>query len=418
MIRKQNIALLLLFSAFQLFSVSVFPQGSLTPPPGPPAPTMKRLDEVEPRTNLQAAPAPVGVDATNPNYQFTINQPGSYYLSANLQVTKPNGIQINAEGVTLDLNGFQISRATPDGNGIEISDSGHDATLRNGTIKGFTYGINGGTAKTCAFRDLTVTGCISYGIYAGPASILESCRAHDNSGLSAIFADLGSSLTNCTASNNTGGPNYYGIRMMRGGTANHCTASSNSGVGFWVGEGSLLRDSVAYLNGGIGIQGKLSCSIIGCSAQHNSSTGITTEDHSTVSNCSISSNDVGGLFVFNDSIIIGCVINGNKGDGIRCNGYNVFEHNSIMLNGDAGAGDGIHSVGFSNRIDSNQIRFSTGAGIRLPNNAQNVVTRNTLGANNGGNYLVGTGNGVGPIISITAGNLGNATNSPFANIQD
>src|SRR4051794_1310532 len=50
-------------------SVSGFSQGSLTPP-GPPGPTMKKLDEVEPRTNLQATPAPAGVDTSNPNYHF------------------------------------------------------------------------------------------------------------------------------------------------------------------------------------------------------------------------------------------------------------------------------------------------------------------------------------------------------------
>src|SRR5438874_4653080 len=155
----------LLISALQLFSFSVFGQGSLTPP-GPPGPTMKKLDEMEPRTNLQATPVPAGVDTSNPNYQFIINQPGSYYLSANLVVTKTNGIEINAEGVTLDLNGFQISRVSPDGNGIEISNAGHRATIRNGTLIGFVSGINGGIAKGCAFRDLAVTGCTSYGIRA------------------------------------------------------------------------------------------------------------------------------------------------------------------------------------------------------------------------------------------------------------
>src|SRR5437762_10318381 len=89
-----------------ILSSSAFPQGSLTPP-GAPAPTMKRLDEVEPRTNLQASPAPPGVDTTNATFDFLINQPGSYYLSANLAATKIVGVQINAEGVTLDLNGFQ-----------------------------------------------------------------------------------------------------------------------------------------------------------------------------------------------------------------------------------------------------------------------------------------------------------------------
>src|SRR5256714_6196867 len=130
-------------------SFPAFGQGSLTPP-GPPAPTMKKLDELEPRTNLQATPAPAGVDTSNPTYHFIINQPGSYYLSANILVTKTNGIQINAEGVTLDLNGFQISRVSPDGNGIEISGTSSRTTVRNGTIKGFLSGILG-NAQPSAF---------------------------------------------------------------------------------------------------------------------------------------------------------------------------------------------------------------------------------------------------------------------------
>src|SRR4051794_17530032 len=109
MTRKQTIASFLLISAFQLFSFSAFPQGSLTPS-GAPAPTFKTLQQLEPRIDLQNAPTSA-VDSSKPNYHFIINQPGSYYLSANILVTKTNGIQINAEGVTLDLNGFQISQA-------------------------------------------------------------------------------------------------------------------------------------------------------------------------------------------------------------------------------------------------------------------------------------------------------------------
>ena len=128
MINKQGFASLLLISAFQLFSFSALSQGSLTPP-GPPGPTMKKLDEVEPRMNLQATPAAAGVDTSNENYHFIINQPGSYYLSANLAVTKPNGIQINVEGVTLDLNGFQISRSSGNGgDGIQVATPAHHTT--------------------------------------------------------------------------------------------------------------------------------------------------------------------------------------------------------------------------------------------------------------------------------------------------
>ena len=319
---------------------------------------------------------------------------------------------------SLDLNGFQISRVSPDGNGIEISGTSSRTTVRNGTIKGFLSGILG-NAKACAFRDLAVTGCTSYGIFAGEAAVLESCRAHDNAGTAAIFAGIGSSLTNCIASNNASGPNCVGIRTGVACTITHCTASANSGIGIRGGEGSIIKDCVAYSNSGDGITGGNGCTITSSSSQYNLSTGITTLDHSTVSNCNLSNNTIAGLYIFNESIIADCTISRNKGDGIRCNSNNTIEHNAVNANGMTGAGDGISPVGYGNRIDSNNVRYNEAAGIHLSqNNAHNVVIRNTLGANTGGNYLVGTGNGVGPIISITAGNLGNAANSPFANIQD
>src|SRR6476469_9323232 len=125
------LALAVFVSSF-LLPPSSFAQGSLTPP-GPPAPTMKKLDELEPRTNLQGTSAP-GVDTTNPNFHFVINQPGSYYLSASLGVTKPNGIQINVEGVTLDLNGFQVARASGSGgDGIQISVNAHRVIVLKGS---------------------------------------------------------------------------------------------------------------------------------------------------------------------------------------------------------------------------------------------------------------------------------------------
>src|SRR4030095_6606576 len=69
-------------------------QGPLTPP-GAAAPTMKTLDQLEPRTPISTLP-------------FTISSPGSYYVTSNLTgVAGQHGITINADNVTLDLGGFE-----------------------------------------------------------------------------------------------------------------------------------------------------------------------------------------------------------------------------------------------------------------------------------------------------------------------
>ena len=313
-------------------SVSAFSQGSLTPPPGGPAPTFKTLQQVEPRVDLQNAPASA-VDTSNASYHFIINLPGSYYLSANLGATKANGIRINAAGVTLDLNGFEISRTSGSGGtGIEILDTAHRAVVRSGSIKGFATGIASlfGTnyARGCVFRDLAVSACSS-GIFAGEGAVLESCRVHDNSGGTAIFAYTGSTLADCTVSNNSGG---YGIEAGSGSTLNRCTVSGNTvSFGIYAHDGSTLTACNASLNKGSnspsgGFFTGVGCTLTGCVASANASTigtsssqrglGFSLSNGNTMHNCTATDNNGHGIMMGDKTTVVGCTVAGNKGHGI------------------------------------------------------------------------------------------------------
>src|SRR5678816_1582998 len=104
----------------------VLAQGTLTPP-GAPAPTMKTLDQVEPRTPISALP-------------FTISTSGSYYLTASLTAAaNVNGITINASNVTLDLRGFEVT-GTPGTAifGIRVSVGRSNVVIRDGTCLLYT----------------------------------------------------------------------------------------------------------------------------------------------------------------------------------------------------------------------------------------------------------------------------------------
>src|SRR6476646_3913162 len=189
-----------------LFEPSAFPQGHLAPP-GPPGETMKSLEQI--------ASTGIAINSTNTPgdaaYQFVITSPGNYFLTGNLEVTAATaGIRVTAPGVTIDLNGFEISRKS--GNafyGILIATTADRCAVKNGGVRGFASGVEcefavGNTPRSGSFRNLTATGCSVRGMQAGEGWLVEGCTAHNNSGLGISANGAGCVVTGCASYNNQG----------------------------------------------------------------------------------------------------------------------------------------------------------------------------------------------------------------------
>jgi parallel beta-helix repeat protein len=340
-----------------------YAQGSLTPP-GVPAAMMKTLEQVEPRIDVMT----LAGDASS---EIVITNSGSYYLSANLAVTKDNGISIQATDVTLDLNGFNVSRISGSGGiGILINSLQDRATVRNGTVVGFEYGIrcyfSPALAKGCLFEKLALSGCSTYGIYAGISSRIVDCRVHDNAG-SGIYSAAGNSISGCTVYNNQG---TYGI-YASGSTLRGCSAYSTTGTG-----------SSSY-----GIYADNGSSILECVSRGNSNTN----------SLSTSSQGV-GIYAGSRGMIKDCTATQNKGDGILIAADILVEGNMCSGNGFIGDGAGIHAaVHFTsakNQIDGNTVTGND-RGIDVDSYG-NLIVRNSANGNTTEYDIVG-GNDVGSI---------------------
>jgi hypothetical protein len=180
-----------------------------------------------------------------PGFPVTLGVAGSYRLSGNLFVPAgSDGIAITVDGVTLDLNGFQIA-----GGGTAIgvhARGGVDPlvriVIRNGGVTNFSTGVSTASTVGADLRDLRVSDNAISGILSGRGGLVVGNTASRN--LLGIIATEGSVVTGNTAIDNR----QTGMQIIFS-TATGNAAFRNAQEGFLVFCPSTLVGNVAVSNG-------------------------------------------------------------------------------------------------------------------------------------------------------------------------
>lgn len=287
--------------------------GPIEPPVGPVGDTGPDLGEVEPRT-------PIGDDTTpgGGNFLFIIDEPGSYYLTANVTTATNgvSGIQILADNVTIDLMGFTLrSTAASPGPGITYSFERLACTVRNGTIEGWFDGIRGAGANQCRFERLILRQNLQDGMTVGDDCFVVDCLAYEN-GAFGFDLDSNGVIRGCTSADN-GSAGYF---LAANGGVTDCAANQNVGDGFDLSTGGMVSNCRSSVNGGDGIDVGSDSLVTGCLSEDNTGAGVRALSDGLIERCMVTSNDGGGIIGGTDATVDMNTVTDNSVIGFRCPG--------------------------------------------------------------------------------------------------
>ncbi|MBI3680147.1 MAG: right-handed parallel beta-helix repeat-containing protein, partial [Acidobacteria bacterium] len=185
-----------------------------------------------------------------PGFPVTIDRPGSYRLSGNLTVPDADttAIEITANNVTVDLNGFVVRGPTNCGFGRQQQSGDPPAPVASCGPTGSGRGVKAPARVNIAVLNGTVRGMGSIGLELGDRARIERVRIESNGDSGIVVSDFALIVGNSV------GLNWNGIlssgfgNMIKGNTIyqNHL-----DGIRAFHHNLLLLGNSVSW-NGGFG----------------------------------------------------------------------------------------------------------------------------------------------------------------------
>jgi hypothetical protein len=291
--------------------------------------------------NQQKALAGGVTAADTPGFPVTIGTSGSYVLTSDLVVTDPgqSGIAITGNGVSLDLNGFEIRgpvlclglgslvSCSPPGFASGIDATGVRVMIRDGRVRGF--GVSGVSAlDRSVIRDVVSEGNARDGFSVGNRAILNGLTAHQNRA-NGITTGVAAVVERSVASSNAGD----GFALGFGNVASGVEAHDNGLIGIRTSAGAVVRDSTATFNEGIGIQPGVGSVVSGITAFTNTVAGVNSFEGTLVADSAAHENVGHGIAAAGGACVHRNTASENTQRGLSLSMGAVYRGNTMSANG-------------------------------------------------------------------------------------